>query len=485
MAGDESGGDPHDIENCMGWFPRLTIYFSYGLLFLVGQIREILDLIFCLKKKSGTKEGYKQLTAGFDAFYRRRLYNRIHDCWGRPINSNAGPRINIMERKEGSSREVGQKIIEDAVNLGSYNYLGFATPGGPTEDHVIETLHKYGVSTASPLSAGGRTALHSELEELVAEFLNVEDAMIFGMGWATNSTAIPSLVGKGCLILSDALNHNSIAAGCRASGAKTRVFKHNDPKDLEDQIKLALAQKQPRTHIPWKKILIIVEGIYSMEGQTCPLKEFVEIKKKYKCYLYVDEAHSIGGLGKSGRGICEHTGVDTRDVDILMGTFTKSFGAIGGYVAGNKKLVTHLRHTCASQHFSAGLSPVCVSQILGAFKIIMGRQAGDLGRKKIQELHDNSNWFRDELRKRGLAVLGDEDSAIIPVIIGHPAKIAYISRECLKAGLAVVVVGFPATPLLSSRVRFCISASHTRKDLQEVLEKFVAIATKARMLYLA
>jgi len=222
-----------------------------------------------------------------------------------------------------------------------------------------------------------------------------------------------------------------------------------------------------------------------MEGQTCPLKEFVEIKKKYKCYLYVDEAHSIGGLGKSGRGICEHTGVDTRDVDILMGTFTKSFGAIGGYVAGNKKLVTHLRHTCASQHFSAGLSPVCVSQILGAFKIIMGRQAGDLGRRKIQQLHDNSNWFRDTLRKRGLAVLGDEDSAIIPVIIGHPAKIAYISRECLKAGLAVVVVGFPATPLLSSRVRFCISASHTRKDLKEVLEKFVAIATKARMLYLA
>jgi len=227
MGGNETG-DPHDIENCMGWFPRLTIYFSYGLLFLVGQIREILDFIFCLKKKSGTKEGYKQLTAGFDAFYRRRLYNRIHDCWGRPINSNAGPRINIMERKDGSSREVGQKIIEDAVNLGSYNYLGFATPGGPTEDHVIETLHKYGVSTASPLSAGGRTALHSELEELVAEFLNVEDAMIFGMGWATNSTAIPSLVGKGCLILSDALNHNSIAAGCRASGAKTRVFKHNE-----------------------------------------------------------------------------------------------------------------------------------------------------------------------------------------------------------------------------------------------------------------
>jgi len=477
--------DAHDIEECMGWFPRMTIYFSYGLLFLVGQIREVLDFIFCLRRESQTKEGYKPLTSGFDAFYRRRLYNRVQDCWGRPICSNAGPEITLMDRKAISSPETAEKEQQNAVNLGSYNYLGFASPGGPTEKQVIESLHKYGVSTTSPLNAGGRTALHSELEELVAEFLNTEDAMIFGMGWATNSTAIPSLVGKGCLILSDALNHNSIAAGCRASGAKTRVFKHNDSKDLENQIKFAIADGQPRTHIPWKKILIIVEGIYSMEGQTCPLKEFVEIKKKYKCYLYVDEAHSIGGLGKSGRGICEHAGVDTKDVDILMGTFTKSFGAIGGYVAGTNHLVSHLRANCASQHFSAGLSPVCVSQILGAFKIIMGRQNEGLGIEKIQQLHDNSNWFRDELRARGLAVLGDEDSAIIPVIIGHPAKIGFVSRECLKAGLAVVVVGFPATPLLSARVRFCISASHTKKVLEEVLEKFIEITTRAGLHYMA
>jgi len=176
--------------------------------------------------------------------------------------------------------------------------------------------------------------------------------------------------------------------------------------------------------------------------------------------------------------------VDPRDVDILMGTFTKSFGAIGGYVAGNKKLISYLRKNCASQHFSTGLAPVCVAQILGAFKIIMGRDGTDIGKNKIKQLHDNSNWLREELRKLGLVVLGSKDSAIIPVVIGHPAKISYVSEECLRQGLAVVVVGFPATPLLSSRVRFCISSAHTKKDLDEVLEKFEKVTSSARMRYI-
>eukprot|EP00494_Astrolonche_serrata_P033726 UN33995 len=208
-----------------------------------------------------------------------------------------------MERKPQSYRETTGET-QDCINLGSYNYLGFATPGGPTENDVMKGLQNYGISTTSPLGIAGRTAQHTELENLVAEFLTVDDAIIFGMGWGTNFASIPSLVGKGCLILSDSLNHNSIAAGCRSSGAKTRVFKHNDVKDLEQKILMALAEGQPRTHLRWEKILIIIEGIYSMEGQTCPLKEIVEVKKKYKCYLYVDEAHSIGALGKTGRGIC-------------------------------------------------------------------------------------------------------------------------------------------------------------------------------------
>ncbi len=156
--------------------------------------------------------------------------------------------------------------------------------------------------------------------------------MCISMGFATNSTALPALVGKGCLILSDELNHASLVFGARLSGASIRVFKHNDAVSLEAALRDAIAQGQPRTHRPWRKVLVVVEGLYSMEGSIYDLPAVMRLKEQYKFYLYVDEAHSIGALGKRGRGVCEYHGIDPRKVDILMGTFTKSFGAAGGCV---------------------------------------------------------------------------------------------------------------------------------------------------------
>lgn len=476
----------NEIENeeILGWFTSLTALFGYSNLFIFGHFRDFIDYLLCKKIGDNPKPGYQKLNQGFDAFYRRRLYDRIHTAWNRPICSNAGPQLEVMLRKGKTKRDTTGKI-QKAINLSSYNYLGFATPGGPIERPCIDTLQQFGVSTCSPLGAAGRTQLHTELENLVAEFLNVEEAMLFGMGWATNVSAIPSLVEKGCLVISDALNHNSIVVGCRASGAKTKVFMHNDMKDLERIIKIAIRDGQPRTHLKWKKILIVVEGIYSMEGEICPLPQIVAIKKKYKCYLFLDEAHSIGAMGKKGRGICDHMGVNTNDVDILMGTFTKSFGAIGGYVAGKSSMINYLRYSCASQHFSSGLSPVCVRQCLGALKMIMGKEYGKLGEEKIQTLHENANWLRSELKKDGFIVLGETNSgsAVIPVIIGDPGKLNYVSQTCLNEGLAIVVVGFPATPILSSRVRFCLSASLSRKDLEKALKIFKKVGRSAHIRY--
>lgn len=171
---------------------------------------------------------------------------------------------------------------------------------------------------------------HAELEASVASFLGKEDSIVLGMGFATNSMILPVLVGPGDLVISDALNHASIVNGVRGSGAKVKVFKHNNAGHLERVLRNSIADGQPRTHRPWKKVLVVVEGIYSMEGEMCNLAAIVEVKKKYKAYLYLDEAHSIGALGRTGRGVCEQLGVDTADIDIMMGTFTKSFGSCGG-----------------------------------------------------------------------------------------------------------------------------------------------------------
>lgn len=178
--------------------------------------------------------------------------------------------------------------------------------------------------------------MHLELEQLTARFLGVEDAIVFGMGFATNSLNIPTLITPGCLVVSDEKNHASIILGLRLSGAVTKVFNHNSINDLERVLQESIATGQPKTGKPWKKILIIVEGVFSMEGSIVKLPEIVALKKKYKAYLYLDEAHSIGATGPSGRGVLDFYGVDPNDIDILMGTFTKSFGSAGGYIAGNK-----------------------------------------------------------------------------------------------------------------------------------------------------
>ncbi|CAF5091236.1 unnamed protein product, partial [Rotaria magnacalcarata] len=177
---------------------------------------------------------------------------------------------------------------------------------------------------------------HVELEKLLADFLHVESSIAFGMGFATNSLNLPVLASKGDLILSDEMNHASLILGIRLSGASYRTYAHNDMKNLEEKLREAIVHGQPRTNRPWKKIILVVEGIYSMEGSICRLPEIIELKKKYKAYLYMDEAHSIGAIGKNGRGIVDYFGADVKDVDILMGTFTKSFGSAGGYIAGSK-----------------------------------------------------------------------------------------------------------------------------------------------------
>jgi serine palmitoyltransferase len=271
------------------------------------------------------------------------------------------------------------------------------------------------------------------------------------------------------LIISDELNHASIRYGARLSGASIEMFKHNDVNALEKKLREVISQGQPRTHRPWKKILVVVEGLYSMEGSMCNLPGILSLKKRYKFHLFIDEAHSIGAIGPRGRGICDYFGIDTREVDILMGTLTKSFGANGGYVAADKIIIDKLRATNAAVSYGESPTPPILAQISTSLRIITGELVPGQGEERLQRLAFNSRYLRLGLKRLGFIVYGNNDSPIIPLLLFNPAKMPAFSHEMLKRKISVVVVGYPATPLVSSRARFCVSAAHTKDDLDRLL----------------
>jgi len=213
----------------------------------------------------------------------------------------------------------------------------------------------------------------------------------------------------------------------------------------------------------------VVEGLYSMEGTMCNLPALVELKKRYKYYLFVDEAHSIGALGPSGRGVCDYFGIDPSEVDILMGTLTKSFGATGGYVSGPKAWIQKLRLHNAGSVYEESMSLVVLQQIWTSLRCIMGDEGGTEGEERLHRLAFNSRYLRLGLKRLGFIVYGHDDSPIIPLLLYNPAKMPAFSHEMLKRKIAVVIVGYPATPLVQSRVRFCVSAAHTKDDLDRLL----------------
>ncbi|KAL7487232.1 hypothetical protein ACHAW6_012829 [Cyclotella cf. meneghiniana] len=514
-------------------FAALTTYLGYIVLIATGHIRDICAKFFrkgryhrnrrnlSSKLRDDGRDGapterpsddlqtYAPLLKSWENFYTRRLYHRIQDCFNRPIASRPAAIIDVLERisldgnktmsilgkiddRDRHSYKLGEhygetsdgKAVRKCLNLGSYNYLGFADDWDVTcRSDVLATLSSLPSSMGSSRCEYGTSSLHSRVEGIVASFVGKEDAIVLNMGFNTNATIIPALTSRGDLIVSDELNHTSIVNGARASGAAIRTFRHNDASDLEGILREAIVIGQPRTRRPWNRILVIVEGIYSMEGEYCNLRRVVEVCKRYGAYVYLDEAHSIGAMGVSGRGCSEYAGVDPRDVDILMGTFTKSFGGMGGYVAADKRIIDMLRRECAGSSYHNSLSPVVCQQIISSFKVIMGQDGTNIGKEKLTALRDNSNYFRMRLTDMGLHVLGNYDSPIMPVMLYNPTKIAAFSRECLKRGLAVVVVGFPAVPILMSRARFCISAGHTRQELDRALRELDEIADLLKLRY--
>ncbi|SCZ97251.1 BZ3500_MvSof-1268-A1-R1_Chr4-2g07088 [Microbotryum saponariae] len=468
----------------------LFTYVSYALLILIGHLRDFIGKRLFPREYAHLKpsNGYAPLYSDFDSFYTRRLKLRIEDCFARPITGVAARTATILDRTPSEFFHdftfTGETT--QALNISSYNYLGFAQTRGPCADQAEEMVKTLGVTAAGGRNDVGTSDFHVQAERLVAAFLGTEDAMIVSMGFATNSTSLPALLTKGCLVISDELNHSSIRFGARLSGAMVRQYKHNNMKDLEQLLRECVSQGQPRTHRPWKKIMVIVEGLYSMEGTLVDLPVILQLKEKYKFYLYIDEAHSIGALGPRGRGVCDYFGVDPKRIDILMGTFTKSFGASGGYIAGSHALINALRLTSHSQNYAEAMAPPVLSQIVTSMGSIMGPAAlayvpalaklpthlmdGREGQDRLRRLAFNCRYLSGGLKKLGFIVYGHRDSPIVPLLLFSPGKMGSFSRMMLERHkIVVVVVAYPATPLVASRVRFCLSSAHTKEDLDRIL----------------
>ncbi|CAF0895865.1 unnamed protein product [Rotaria sordida] len=466
-------------------YAAVLTYIGYAILCLFGWLRDFMRQSNIEKKRGAIDPNasldFVPLYQSYESFYTRNMYTRVRDIFNRPITSVPGPQFELAERVSDdynwTYRFTGKTI--SAINLGSYNYLGFAERTGSCATDAIDAIKSYGIATCSTNSEIGTQFYHVELEQLLAKFLGVESCIAFGMGFATNALNLPVLASKGDLILSDELNHCSLILGIRLSGACYQTYAHNDINDLEKKLRVAIVQGHPRTNRPWKKIIIVVEGVYSMEGSICRLPQLIELKKKYKAYLYMDEAHSIGAMGKSGRGIVDYFNLSTDDVDILMGTFTKSFGSAGGYIAGKKSLIDHIRVNSHANTYASSMSAPIVQQIISSLHVLNCPE----GKNRISQLADNTRYFRQKLMNMGFIVYGNKNSPVVPMLLYLPARVTRFNREMLRRGIAVVTVGFPATKLLESRVRFCISAAHTRQMLDTTLAAIDEVGTELSLRY--
>lgn len=460
-------GKPRDNASQLGYFGILATYISFFNIVIIGHIRDHFGKIFTPWNYSFYFEqnGVPALFSLFDSFFVRRLYKRISDCWNRPIRGVPGRRIQVMERLSDDYNTTFKFTGEvlDVLNTGSYNYLGFATSSGPIIDSVLRSVDMYPINYPYPAIDYLDAPVVRELEKELAGFLHQEDCLVFSMGYGTNSSGIPALM-QDSLILSDELNHTSLVMGMKLCKSLVVVFVHNDMKDLESKLRFHITQGEPETHRPWKRIFVVVEGLYSMEGTVVNLKKLVDLKKIYKFYIYIDEAHSIGAMGETGRGICEHLGISHSDIDIHMGTFSKSFGGFGGYIAGKKEIVNYLRRHNDFVLYSEQMSCIVATQILESLRMIIKDDV------RLKKLHENTRRIRKALEKRKFCLLGDDNSPVVPILIPSPGKIGDFSRLCLESGIAVAVVGYPATPLMLNRVRLCVSSSHTSEDIDRVVK---------------
>lgn len=361
----------------------------------------------------------------------------------------------------GATTVIGNREYDNFV---SYNYLGLN--GDPrVSDAAKAAIDRYGTSVSASRIVSGERPVHRELEEALADAYGAEDALALVSGHATNVTVIGHLVGRDDVILHDALSHNSIVQGALLSGSRRISFPHNDLDELDR----LLGAARPGA----KRALIVVEGHYSMDGDVPDLARLTSIARRHRASLMVDEAHSLGVLGGTGLGIAERCGVDAREVDVWMGTLSKTLAGCGGYVAGSRALMEYLRYSAPGFVYSVGMPPPVAASALEALRIMRAEP------ERVARLAHNAAFFLARARAAGLDTGASVGAAIIPVMTGSSIRAARAADTLFQMGVNVQPIVYPAVPERSARLRFFISSLHREEQLARAAEQTAEALAKA------
>lgn len=361
----------------------------------------------------------------------------------------------------------GARVLVKGREMGmyaSYSYLGLI--GHPRINAAAkEAIDRFGTGTHGVRTLAGSLTLHNELEETIAAFKGAEAAVTFSSGYVTNLTVVSTLLGRGDYVISDKLNHASIVDGCLMSGAKFLRFRHNDMEALEQRLQ----------QIPGDATkLVIADSVFSMDGDVIDFPKMVELSKKYGAWLMIDEAHSVGVLGRTGRGIEEHFGLEGT-IDFKMGTLSKTIPSVGGYVAGKKEFIEYLRHSSRAYIFSAAIPPAQVAAAKTAFEVILEEPW------RVEKLNANSRQFIEGLKSRGFDTLYTS-TAIVPVICGSDETAFMMTRDAQHNDIFVLPVVSPAVPPGLARLRATVTAAHEPEEIEHAMNVIETAGKKIGLL---
>jgi glycine C-acetyltransferase len=363
-------------------------------------------------------------------------------------------RLRVLEDEQKSQTTVDHRLV---VNLSSNNYLGLTTHPHMRE-RALEATRRFGVGTGSVRTIAGTMTIHAELERKLAEFKKTEAVVVFQSGFAANAGTVAAILDKDDIVVSDELNHASIIDGCRLSRATIKVFPHKDVDGARKVLESLSARR---------RVLLITDGVFSMDGDLGPLPALCSLAEEHGCIMMVDDAHASGVFGANGRGTIDHFGMHGR-VDVQVGTLSKAIGVLGGYVAGTRSLIEFLQHRARPFLFSTSHPPAVAAACIAALEVLMEEP------QIIERLWENTRFFKAGLVRLGFNT-GVSESPITPVIVGDGALAMRLSDRLFESGVFAQGIAFPTVAVGKARVRTIVTATHTQDELQFALDAFASV----------